>query len=297
MTAQGSTHAALPVAARAELLRALAVCAEPPTPELTPIVAALGLPRPPTLAEHTALFTFQLYPYASVHLGPEGQLGGLARDRIAGFLRALDVTPPTEPDHLVVLLHAYTQLLELDDGRPRSRARHARTVLLHEHLLTWLPRWLWRVTELGPAPYQAWARLLTHALSDEAVRHDAPPSLSAHLREAPGLPDPREGETAGFLEALLAPVRSGLILARADLARAARDLDLGLRMGERAYMLRALLSQDPPASLRFVAVEARRQRDHLDPRDPTARWWSQRLQDTATLLDDLAADLPSTLQG
>jgi hypothetical protein len=273
---------------RAELVRSLAACLEPPPTGAWPLVSALGLPRSPTPAEHTDAFTFQLHPYASVHLGPEGQLGGIARDRVAGFLRALEVVPPPEPDHLTVLLGAYAQLIDLDGG-VGTRARHARTVLLHEHLAPWVPRWSWRVTELAAAPYRAWAVLLDRLLVDELALLGPPLTLSAHLREAPTLPDPREGEVPAFLTGLLAPVRSGLILARADLVRAARELDLGLRIGERAYMLRALLGQDAPATLRFLAGEARRQHAHVAGDDLTATFWRDRLTATADLLDALAA--------
>jgi TorA maturation chaperone TorD len=226
------------VSARAELIRALAAAAEPPTPALAAVAGALGLPRLPTAAEHTDLFTFQLHPYASVHLGPEGQLGGIARDRVAGFLRALGVTPPTEPDHLVVLLSAYAELVDLDDVGTGERARHARTALLHEHLWPWVPGFATRAAELGAAPYRRWATLLHDALEVEVAHLGPPPTLPAHLRDAPGLPDPREAPPGSFLDGLLAPVRSGLVLARADLARIARELDLGLRIGERAYLLR-----------------------------------------------------------
>jgi hypothetical protein len=278
---------------RAELVRALAACLEPPPAAgPMPVADALGLPRTPIPAEHTDVFAFQLHPYASVHLGPEGQLGGVARDRVAGFLRALDVVPPPEPDHLAVLLGAYAQLLDLDDGEG-SRARHARTVLLHEHLASWTPRFLWRVTELAAEPYRVWASLLDRLLAEEAALLGPPAALPLHLREAPPLPDPREGEVPAFLGGLLAPVRSGFVLARADLARAARELDLGLRIGERAYMLRALLGQDAPATLRFLAGEARRQHDHVVGDDVTAAFWRGRLDTTASLLEVLAvADDP-----
>jgi hypothetical protein len=273
---------------RAELVRSLAACLEPPPTGPWPLVSALGLPRPPTPAEHTEAFIFQLHPYASVHLGPEGQLGGIARDRVAGFLRALEVVPPPEPDHLTVLLGAYAELIDLDGGAG-TRARHARTVLLHEHLAPWVPRWSWRVTELAAAPYRGWADLLDRLLADELALLGPPVTLSAHLREAPTLPDPRDGEVPAFLTGLLAPVRSGLILARADLVRAARELDLGLRIGERAYMLRALLGQDAPATLRFVAGEARRQHGQVRGDDLNATFWRGRLTATADLLDALAA--------
>jgi hypothetical protein len=271
------------------LLRALAALGEPPTPALAGVAGALALPRLPTVAEHTDLFTFQLHPYASVHLGPEGQLGGVARDRVAGFLRALDVVPPAEPDHLVVLLTAYAQLVDLDEQGAGPRVRHARTVLLHEHLWTWLPAFATRAGELGAAPYRRWAALLEDTLAAELAEVGPPPALPSHLRDAPALPDPRQDPPADFLQGLLAPVRSGLVLARADLGRIARELDLGVRIGERAYLLRALLAQDAPATLQALADEADRQRGAVRGDDLVGAFRRDRLTATAALLGQLVA--------
>lgn len=275
---------------RTELCRTLAAVAAAPGPATAAHAALLDLGRPPTAAEHTELFVFELHPYASVHLGAEGKLGGAARDRIAGFLRVLEVTPPPEPDHLVVLLDAYAQLLELDEAETGARARHARTVLLHEHLGSWVPRLTHRVDELGPAPYRRWAHLLDQLLAAETATLGAPPTLPAHLREAPDLQELADAGRHAFIDGLLTPVRSGLVLARADLARAARELGLGLRIGERAYALNAMLEQDAHATLGWLAAEARRQAHPWHhAHDPTGRFWSDRLTATAALLDGLVA--------
>jgi TorA maturation chaperone TorD len=275
---------------RAELVRTLAALVEAPGAATARHADALGLDRPPTPEEHTRLFSFQLYPYASVHLGPEGQLGGIARDRVAGFLRALDVVPPPEPDHLVVLLDAYAQLVDLDEGAAGPRARHARRVLLHEHLASWLPRLTQRVAELGADPYRRWAALMDELLEAELALLGRAPTLPLHLRQAPDLAETVTESRDAFVDGLLAPVRSGLVLARADLTRTARDLDLGLRIGERAYALKSLLEQDATATLRWLGDEARRQQECLPNRhDPTTRFWHQRLAAAADLLEELPA--------
>ncbi len=278
---------------RAGLLRALAAVADGPAAVTPALVVALDLPRAPTAAEHTDLLTFQLHPYASVHLGPEGMLGGEARDRVAGFLRALDVTPPAEPDHLVALLHAYADLLELAAaGAPR--AEHAATVLLHEHLGSWVGRLLARAVELGADPLRRWAALLSDVLAAELADRGAPEVLPPALRVAPGLSEPEEVSAADWTAELLAPVRTGLVLARADLARAARELELGARVGERAFTLRALLDQDAAAVLGWLGAEARRQAEDLGMVERTggvgvAGWWRLRLTGTADRLAALAA--------
>ena len=57
---------------------------------------ALGLPIP-TPASYTDVFVLNCPPYASTYLGPEGGIGGDAADRVAGFWRAIAVSPPAEP--------------------------------------------------------------------------------------------------------------------------------------------------------------------------------------------------------
>ena len=108
-----------------ELFRALGSLVEPPTPAGQRVADLLDLGPLPGEAEYTELFLFQLTPYASVYLGPEGMLGGEARDRIAGFWRALQQEPPAEPDHLAVMLAFYARLTEEEAGSDGSRARGA----------------------------------------------------------------------------------------------------------------------------------------------------------------------------
>jgi nitrate reductase delta subunit len=279
-----------------ELLRGLAVFAEPPTLEHVRLTEVLGLPSVPTASEYSDVFLFQLYPYASVHLGAEGMMGGEARERVAGFWTALGQTPPAEPDHLATLLGLYVGLVEQSitvESRtgPHSAeavlVRQSRAALMQEHLAPWVFPFLDRVLELAPGPYGAWATLLSEALGgevrrdrggrDEAVgaegrtgdrspvRESEPvrdPSrdpLPLHLRVAPELAGPRTKGTEDFLTGLLSPVRSGAILTRSDLAAISSRLDLGLRAGERRYALEHLLAQDAVGVLRELSGEVARQ--------------------------------------
>lgn len=317
-----------------ELVRALAVLAEDPTPAHAGVAEALGLPEPPGPVGHADLLLFHLHPWASVHLGPEGMLGGEARARVAGFWRAVGRTPPPEPDHLAALLGLYAALLAeaqeleagaepgegagLDDHAPagtpaaasgagagsrrpdHGEARAAAALvdraagaLLHEHLLSWLPPFLDRVRDLGDAHQAGWADLLGITLLTEAAAVPRPPEPSRHLRDAPSLPDPREGDAPGFVSGLLAPVRSGVLLTRHDLAALARDRGMGVRAGERRYALEHLLGLDPEGVLSGLADFARKQAEAHD-RWPVEladvrRFWSERARRTASLLHELAA--------
>ncbi len=278
-----------------ELLRALAVLCEAPVRATAAVTNALGLTLP-TPDEYTDAFLFQLYPYASVYLGAEGMIGGEARDRIAGFWRALHLTPPADPDHLAALLGLYVSLGEREASEPAGTARRilvrqARKALLWEHLLSWLPAYLDHMEVLAATSYRRWAGLLRQALAAEAADLGPPDQMPRHLEEAPLLPDPRIEGADPFLAGLLAPVRTGFILVRTDLARAARDLGLGLRLAERSYTLRALLGQDREATLAWLAGEALRatgahRLEH--PFAPVTGFWRERAAAGAALLEDLS---------
>lgn len=284
-----------------ELIRALAVLAEPPGEDHVGVAAALGLPLA-TPAEHTELFSFQLFPYASVILGAEGKLGGDARDRVAGFFRALGTPPPAGPDHLPVLLAAYANLLELEQESPEGPWVRAREAMLVEHLLPWLPVFLARVADLGSPAQRAWAALADEVIVAQVASTPASRSLlPAALADVPALPDPRQDDVGAFMDGLLAPGRCGMVLAGADLARLAADMGLGRRVAERRFVLRSFLDQDPAAVLAWLADEARRTRvrwrSHPLAATPTLTWWASRASTTADLLAELADEARSTTHG
>ncbi len=243
-----------------ELLRTLGVLIEAPSPDHRPLAELLELGSVPPGSEHTDLFGFQLYPYASVYLGVEGRLGGEARDLIAGFWRALAQAPPAEPDHLTVMLALYAELRERESGEEPPGEEHWRRAcraFLWEHLLSWLPVYLAKLEQLAPRYYRRWTVVLREALAFEAERLGRQQRLSLHFRRLPPLADPRKQGSQAFLDSLLSPVRSGIILVRDDLIRAGRELDLGVRAGERKFVLKALLSQEPAAILEWLAQECR----------------------------------------
>ena len=281
-----------------ELFRALGCLLEPPCREVRRVAGALDLGSVPDEPVHSDLFLFQLYPYASVFLGAEGGLGGEARDRVAGFWRALDREPPPEPDHLATLLAAYAGLVEAEAGAGETEAatgwRRARHAFLWEHLLSWMLAFLIKLREIAPPFYQEWVELAEAALAQESATLGPPARMPLALRDSSPLPDPRVEGGEGFVEALLSPVRSGLVLTRADLARAGRDLGLGLRIGERAYILKSMLAQGAPDTLVWLADEAcgwEARHDRSGSIAPeVADFWMERARGTAALMRELARD-------
>lgn len=281
---------------RWDLLAALgaASAADPATDQV--LLDALGLPRW-SRAEATRVFVLDLPPYASIHLGPEGKLGGEGMLRVAGVWRALALEPPPDPDHLASILALYAVLGHTSGqcrtAPARRRLDHARHVVLWEHLWSWLPGYL-AALDGDPAVGQ-WATLLGHALRAEvAAAQPAPDLLPTPLREAPG-PLVPTGERADLLDALPVPVRTGFVLTFADLREAAGALGVGLRRGERRFALQAMLEQDAAGTLRWLSTHALRwaavhdsqlavAHDQADPR----RWWARRARTSAEVLRALA---------
>lgn len=253
------------------------------------------MPGHPNDVEYTDLFGLQLWPFASIYVGAEGKLGGEARDRIAGFFRALRLDPPGEPDHLATLLGLYATLADAEaaerDPARRHLRRRSRHALLWEHLLSWLPLYLAKLDGIGSPFYRAWGALLGEALSAEARQLGPPDELPVHLRESTKLRSPHLEGGDPFLAGLLAPVSSGMVLVRDDLRRAALELGLGLRQGERAYVLKALLGQEPAATLKWLAGESGRweriQSSMPDELAPVRDFWTVRAQASGELLGSL----------
>jgi Nitrate reductase delta subunit len=278
-----------------ELFRALGALAEHPGPPQRRLGKIVRLPGAPDPADYAEVFDFQLTPYASVYVGADGMLGGEARDRVAGFWRALHLAPPAEPDHLAVLLALYAELADHAaaerDAARRLLWNQSRSALLGEHLASWIFPYLDTLERVGSPFYRAWGVLLRAALTRAIAADGLPDALPLHLREAPSLPDPRRAGASAFLRGLLAPVRSGMILVRADLERAGRESGLGVRMGDRHRVLEALLAQDPERTLAWLAAEARSWADRHRLREARigriARFWTARAEAAAGLLSEL----------
>lgn len=275
--------------ARWKLAEALAaVCDTPATAAIA--TRALGL-GDTTGEAHTRVFVLDCPPYASVHLGPEGHLGGEATERVAGFWRTVGATPPAEPDHLASLLVLYASLGRAADAAidPAARAGldHARLALVWEHLWTWVPGYAAAVEGLPVPLFADWARLVRRVLAADlpAARRAGGDRLPLALREAP---PPLDGAPtrAELLDALVAPVRSGIVLTRHQLDVACADLGIGRRIGERRYTLAAMLDQDPDATLAWLTRHTRqwRRRHRQAGDDLVSRWWAARAARTARFL-------------
>ncbi|MPZ68030.1 MAG: hypothetical protein GEU71_00685 [Actinobacteria bacterium] len=279
---------------RVELIRALAVLVEEPSREQETMAGVLGLRPSPDRIEYTNIFVLQIYPFASVHLGEEGMMGGEARDRVAGFWKAVGRTPPVESDHAASLLGLYAGLradqMEESDPARALLLEQAADALLWEHLLSWMPAFLAKVREIGGDFYRTWAELLMEVLADEAASIGRQAALPLQLRSTTEV---EEGSSIDeCVSAILAPVRSGMILTRKDLERGARSSKVGLRVGERRFILKTMLEQDSGSTIGWLRSEAVRwERIHacLAEQFPViSGFWRGRAASTIRLLDELS---------
>ena len=145
-------------------------------------------------------------------------------------------------------------------------------------------------TAAGLTPPTTWADLVRRAIAAEYRGLPPCPRRPLALRAAP--PGARPSADPGdLIELLTIPVRSGLILTRARLAEGAGRAGVGFRIGERRFALRAMLEQDPGATLAWLAGEAGRWQQrhrHRAPGDQVTGWWAARAARTGQVLRDYA---------
>jgi hypothetical protein len=203
--------------------------------------------------------------------------------------------PPAEADHLAVMLALYARLAEMDndesDPLRRANSRAARKAFLWEHLLSWLPCYLSKLSDIATPFYKRWGEILMEALLNEAKIVGHQERLPLHLREAPALVDPREQGFEEFLQSVLTPVRFGGILTRADLIRAARKMGLGLRIGERKFILKTLFAQDTNAVFAWLEEEVNSWKQRHQQQQPTLgevmRAWEAKAEASGALFAEL----------
>jgi len=204
--------------------------------------------------------------------------------------------PPAEPDHLSVMLALYARLVELEaeeaDDRRRESWHCARKAFLWEHLFSWLIVYLTKFLGTATGFYSRWGAMLLRALVGEIIAVGEQERLPLQLREALALIDPRSGTTEEFLQSILTPVRSGMIITRADLTGAARKLNLGLRRGERKFMLKSLFAQDASGVFDWLMAETATWVQHHQGSKggmfgEIARAWEGKTHAAAALLQEL----------
>jgi TorA maturation chaperone TorD len=218
-----------------------------------------GLPATADLdalaADHYALFGHELFPFAGAFLGEDGLVGiGVAASvvRAAHAVVGVVCEDDPSPDHLGQGLRLMALLVEVElEARAHGDEQDAHTLVrwqrrvLDQAILPWMPP---LYAALAGQPASLWTRAVELAVGVLA-RHRSELGGLRLAMDLPGdaagsidavLDDPRAG-LAAVAQALVTPVRSGVYLARRDLAALARRSDLPQGFGSRQDVLERLL--------------------------------------------------------
>ena len=268
-------------------------------------------------AEHQELFGHEVFPFAGVFMGPSGLVGeGAAAGVVRVARRALGLPSPQgpSPDHLGQGLRVLEVLADAErQARAHRDADDVRTLegwqrrVLDEALLPWMPP-LWAA--IAGQPVSVWTRAVELAVGVLARHRSELGGLS--LTTGPGLHATGDVETvldepkaglAAVARALVTPARSGVYLARRDLAALARRSELPQGFGGRADVLERLLRVAAEyGQLPRVMIELRRL---LEARDdayaglaaepglaPYVPAWRRRLASSLRLVERLRSAVP-----
>jgi len=244
------------------------------------------------------LFVKELPPFASIYLSSDGNIGGRSRSVIAGFYSALGIPTPSDPDHLAPLLRLLSEILNKEaelagagsnpeDGSRLASVSRARSVLVNDHLATWLPAYLLRAEEVAPRPLLGWVSCaldLFSVLVGEC--HYVAPGPQAN---DDGLVVP--GSSAELISWITTPGRSGIMLTHWDIANLAQQLGLALRVGRKRFVLEELWTQagDEIAScIEAMAVHQMKLFDDNIGDFPTLQAWSDNAAGTRQVLATMA---------
>ncbi|MCB9742839.1 MAG: molecular chaperone TorD family protein [Alphaproteobacteria bacterium] len=228
-----------PEAERLEALRAVAALA-PALEDFDADAAA---------ADHHEVLQRQLFPFASVFLSADGQLGGpesgAARDMAALCGARVE---DEEPDHLGVQLGVLRHLAgaEVDawsDGREDEVARVqdlARHVM-DRQLLRWLPALVVALQELEHPLYTPAGLLTLELVGSWRAELGEGPALWS-LPEPPELLDDPKTGLKRIAQTLSVPALAGVFLTQGRLRRLGRALELPQGFGKRWQLLENLLA-------------------------------------------------------
>ena len=107
------------------------------------------------------------------------------------------------------------------DERHAAQLRRSRSALLHEHLWSWAPGYLVAVALARGAPARPVGELTLQALRAELGDADLPRPAAARAARGRRAAPP-QGSLDEALDAIVTPVRTGIVLTQRDLHEGAR---------------------------------------------------------------------------
>ncbi len=206
-------------------------------------------------ADHQHLFGFNIFPYQSMFLSEEGQIGGDETQRVVEHYTAAGfpiVTSAENPDHIGVelfflafLSQKESQALHADAQDLYEESRLQQRRFLDQNFFLWLPLFVQAVRLTNHPVFVALAEMvLTLSVEHRRELEDLPEEEPISWEER--LPALHQGvsfldeEKTGLREIatfLLSPVSSGFYLSRDDIRLLSRKRRVPAGFGPRRLML------------------------------------------------------------
>lgn len=231
-----------------ELLKSPSLAVHFPHANIAPDTAM----RDEWASDHFHQLGMNVTPNASMYLDEEAMLGGATAAWVFEIYSREDFTQPAQAegvDHVGNELAFLSFLLEADHQRIGASARLASeraavaAQFLDEHLLIWLPLFVYALQRQGHSFYTAAAETLLRevlacAASLPGLRRPVLPEVELPAEDLLTDPDTHIRDIARFL---LTPIYSGILLTRDDIARFGRSTRLPRGFGDRLQILRNLI--------------------------------------------------------
>lgn len=207
-------------------------------------------------ADHHALFRFNVYPYQSIFLDPDGLLGGPMSERVARAYARYGYQPETSgesADHVgfelgfLAFLCAAEAEARQDGDRSGTlrRLQEQQMAFMAAQLLTWIGPLTLAIRQQGQPFFQALADVTLDLLQEQTAdltgnvdRSPQEQSATADMVDLLGQEETGLKEIANFL---LTPIYSGIYLSRDDIGRLARRQAVPRGFGDRGQLLLNLL--------------------------------------------------------
>ena len=253
---------------------------------------------------HEHLFDEDFSIFSGVFLNPEGRISGPLVGRLRQNLVSIDALPTDreiEPDSLIEQVALLARLVGCEvEGWENERPEEwqsfhrAQGLILHQHLMPWLPPWTVALILQDQAPYRVLAEELWHC----AFTHFSELHPGCGIDERPFpvgdhgvalLHQPAMGNSQ-VAEYLVRPFYSGWYLSRSDLLKLAEVVNVSLPLGVRQSMMLELLNAADRTHLVSALMQKVRlwEQGYDDLRAPQqVSTWRERLAVTRRLVDAL----------
>jgi len=223
--------------------------------------AGLAQPLDEWAADHYQVFGMEVFPFASVFLTAEAQMGGAPLEWAAEFYRRSGWYPKTQPDQACAMVRF------LDQEIPKDR--EAAGEFLSAQVLTWLPVFGLALMQLQHPFFSPLGKRLNEVLAT-CVRELQPSPFEIPLQHLTPefLADPEQG-LKEIAHRMLAPALCGVYFSRVDQLQIAHALELPVSFATRSQIM---------PSLWYASVDYHKQGELVQALSHFVEGWIQGLQ-------------------